>query len=136
MTFDMNTFTPKEFVNKDGIPYTTRPHYANFNNIHNASKSKVFMVLYHRRFKLGIATGLGVMELHQQSGVPYNTVNNKRKKWVEWGYLKRAIKAGKTRPFYSYSLTERGIHFVRDIIPDYWLQRYAAEIREFTSKQV
>jgi len=37
--------------------YEIKPHFATFNGTHNVSKTKVFIVLYHRKNKLQLTTG-------------------------------------------------------------------------------
>ena len=134
---DMSSFKPRTFITKAGRHVETRPHFATFNDKHNASKCKVLIVLYHRKYKLNDDTGLGVGELHRQSGVGYDYIKSRVTKWVDWQYLKRKVQErGTGRPVYVYSLDERGRHFIEDILPREWLQRYISEIQDFKNMTV
>ncbi len=133
----MSSFKPRTFVTKAGKHVETRPHFATFNEKHNASKAKVLITLYHRLLKLKLTNGLGVSELHWQSGVNYDYIKSRITKWCEWGYLKRKTQENNTgRPIYVYSLDERGRHFIEDILPREWLQRYISEIQDFKKMTV
>ncbi len=128
-------FQPIIFTTKAGRRVETRPHFASFNEIHNASKSKVLILLYHRSHKLRAATGLGVGEISKQSGVNYDYVKARVSKWVGWGYLERTISnSSPGRPIYLYRIAKRGEHFIEDILPEEWLKRYVSEIRASLGK--
>jgi len=133
----MNVFKPSTFTTKTGKHVETKPHFATFNEKHNVSKCKVLITLYHRKYKLKVNTGLGVSELHKQSGVNYDYIKSRVTKWVEWRYLERSVKDNRVgRPLYVYRLADRGRHFIEDIVPRDWLERYIAEIQEFKAKKI
>jgi len=133
----MSSFKPRTFTTRAGKHVETRPHFATFNERHNASKAKVLITLYHRLHKLRLTNGLGVAELHEQSGVGYDYIKSRVTKWCEWGYLKRSVRDNKIgRPIYVYTLDERGKHFIEDVLPREWLQHYIAEIHAFRVKRI
>lgn len=123
-------FTPRIFETKDGRFRIAKPHIAVFNEKHNASKAKVLITLYHINRNQDIK-GLRLKDIHKLSGVDYYYVKSQIGKWVKWGYLKRILSAEYEMPLYIYSIAERGIHIVQDIIPKDWLQVYINEIREY-----
>ena len=127
----MFLFESKTFKNKDGVTCVTRPHFATFNDKHNASRSKVYMVLWYRKYQSHKNTGLTVSQLHEQTGVKYDTIKTRIALWVKWEFLKRELDVSNGRPVYLYSIDNRGRHFVEDIIPKEWLKEYARQIREF-----
>ena len=132
---DMTQFKTSSFTTRTGKHIETRPHFAALDDKHNASKSKVFIVLYHRKYKAHNNTGLGVGDLHKQSGVNYDYIKSRVTKWCGWKYLDRRTRdtdAG--RPLYVYTLAERGRHFIEDILPREWLKRYISEIKTFRAK--
>jgi hypothetical protein len=123
-------FVSRQFVNKNGKPFVTRRHTATFNEIHNASRSMAYLVLYHRRYTLGKETGLGVRALSNQSGVDYDYIRAKIGKWVSWGFLLRKVAVPESgRPYYTYMMDERGKHFVEDILPREWREYYIDAIK-------
>lgn len=128
----MGEFKSSIFTTKAGKHVETKPHLAIFNDRHNGSKCRVLIVLYHRKYKLKDTTGLGVGELHRQSGVNYDYIKSRVTKWVEWKYLERKVRDNKAgRPLYVYTLAERGRHIIEDILPQDWLKRYITEIQAF-----
>lgn len=126
----MKPFNSKLFINKDGKAFTTKPHYAHFNDTFNATRVRCFMVLYDRLYYKHESEGLSTSQLHQLSGGNYDYIKRKLAKWCEWGFLKRKIALVNNRPCYKYSIAERGRHFIEDIVPPLWLHRYAAMIRK------
>lgn len=125
----MTDFAPKQFTNKDGQQFITREHYATFNDKHNASRAKVYMLLFDRLVYRGIKEGLSVGELHRATGTNYNYIKARISKWVAWGFLQRETTIVNGRPVFAYSIDERGKHFVTDIIPEEWLKEYARQLR-------
>lgn len=121
----MQDFQERTFVNKDGVLFTTRQHFVRFSEKHNSSRAKCYMVLYQSQKPLGVG------ELAALSGVDYSYIRFKVTKWLAWSFLKvTTITPAKGRPYRAYSLDDRGRTFVEQRIPETWLQRYAAEIRE------
>jgi len=114
-----------------------RKPMATFRGKHNSSKSKVIIVLYHRKYQLNESSGLSARELYLATGVNYSYLLARLSKWVEWHYLNRyATGANKGRPLWHYRVVPRGTNFLTDILyPDYFtiLQQYTQEINEFTS---
>lgn len=128
-TFDMHQFVSKRFTNKGGEDFVTRTHFATFNDKHNASRSKIYMVLWYRRYRQGKTDGLTLGQLHRESGVGYNYLKTRLARWCAWGFIERKLTTSNSKPVYVYLIAERGRHFVEDIIPEDWLQKYAALIR-------
>lgn len=126
----IGNFKSSTFTTKSGKGVETKPHFASFDDKHNASKCKVLIVLYHRKHKLQDASGIGVNELHRASGVSYDYIKARVTKWVQWGYMERSVRDVKTgRPIYVYKLAARGKHFIEDILPREWLKTYIAGIK-------
>ncbi|MFC1951815.1 hypothetical protein ACFLYI_02085 [Chloroflexota bacterium] len=127
----MNSFKSLTFTTKNGIRVQTKPHFATFNEKHNASRVKCYLVLYHHKYKLGNKEGLSLGELHRASGVSYSYIKTKIAWWCEWGFCDRKVALGNGKPVFRYSLGERGKHFLESVVPSEWLQYYIAEIRAF-----
>jgi hypothetical protein len=121
----------ERLIHKDGKLIIARPHEATFKGKHNACKSKVLIVLYHRKYRLVDNTGLSLKELADASGVKYFYLETRLSKWVEWGYVIRKIKMGGNRPVYCYLIAKRGQQFVERRIPKNRLQDYIVEIQTF-----
>ena len=69
-------------------------------------------------------TGLSLGQLVSESGVKYKYVKTRIAKMVCMGIPQRGFAVQNGRPVYSYSIGERGIHFIRDVVP----KRMAGEI--------
>lgn len=130
----MDEFTPAMFTTKTGKLVITARHYASFDNHHNASKSKVFIVLYHRKFTLRDNTGLSARQLADHTGVSYNYVRSRIIKWTAWGYVKRSTEIVDNRPLLVYTIADRGKHFIEDILPQDALDAYLLAIRQERQK--
>jgi len=128
--FDMGQFQSRHFTNKKGKPFRTKPHFAKFNTIHNATRTRVYMVLYWRRFKLKLNTGLTLGQLVDESGAKYKYVKTRIARWCAWGFLQRRFTVKNGHAVFSYSIAERGVHFIRDVVPKEWLEKYAQMIRD------
>ena len=137
----MNKKTDKDFFVpvrcKDGKTRIAHPHIATFRGKHNASKSKVLLICYHRKFMEHSTIGLGARELAETSGVNYSYLKKRLPKWVEWKYLLRKATAGpQGKPVFVYSIAVRGSHFLEDRAPREKLNQYLMEIRSAKAKSV
>jgi predicted ArsR family transcriptional regulator len=95
--------------------FTRRVHIASFNGRHNHIKAACLLVLYHRRERLGILTGLDCAELAAQAGVDANYIRSKVGKWTEWKYVNQKAGNNRTgRPTFVYSLAVRGQRFIEE----------------------
>ena len=109
-----------------------RSHFATFRGVHNASKTKVLIILYLRKYQLRLKTGLNVRELHTQSGVNYDYLRSRLGTWCEWEYVsRRAYDDGTGRPMFYYTIAPRGEHFIQHIVPKEVLNRYLNEINQY-----
>lgn len=100
------------------------------------SNNNTFGIAY-KYHKIGLNTGLNVRDIHLQSGVDYDYLRSRLRKWHEWGYLNRKpVDTGKGRPVYAYTIARRGEHFIEDIVPRDILNQYIAEIRAFKANEV
>lgn len=106
-----------------------------FKGVHNASKSKALIVLYHRKHKLGLAAGLNLQELHLQSGVNYDYLRARLTFWHRWGYVSRRPVAAKGRPVYEYTIAQKGVRFIESVIPRDKLVQFIAEIKATRSTE-
>lgn len=97
--------------------------------IHNISKTKALLVLYDRKHHKKDNSGLGVHELHLQSGVDYDYLRTKLAAWARWGYLNRRPIESKGRATWAYTIASKGDRFITEIVPREVLQRCVAEIR-------
>ena len=99
---------------RDGKVRLARRHIATFHGIHNHSKSRVVLVLCHRRFTLKTNTGLTARQLSEQSGIGHRYLKDRLHKWIEWQYLKRerAVSPTSGLPCFSYTIAACGILFV------------------------
>ena len=105
-------------------------HIATFKGRHNSVKSKVLIVLYHRRFKLGNRTGVGVAELAGLTGCNYNYLKSRLGKWAGWRYINRSLSIGERgHPAFLYSIDDRGKRFVEERLPRVRLEQYVSEIK-------
>ncbi len=120
-----------------GRTFFYRKPIATFNGRHNKSKSKVMIVLNHRKHQLHNNTGLSARQLYLATGVSHKYLLARLNKWVEWRYLNRyATGATKGRPLWHYRICMRGTRFMNDILYHNYpgiLQQYVREINEFTS---
>ena len=128
-------FVPMIFANSQGELYSTRFHDANFGEKHNASKAKCLLILYHHKHKLGHKYGLSVAELSQASGVSYSYVKARVRFWLQWGYIHRKVKLSGVRPTFTYTIAKRGTHLLEDILPEFWLQYYVAQIKAYRARR-
>lgn len=118
------------FTSKEGKLIVSRPHKATFHGIHNATKSKVLIVLYWLKNTVGDNTGMSAIELSEKAGVNYNYLKTRIGKWHDWKYVsRRAVGQSKGRPIYRYTIAQRGEHFIEDIVPRDILARYIDEIK-------
>lgn len=126
----MGQFKARIIRNKSGELIQARPHFATFNEKHNACRSKVYIILYHRKFRQFIDTGLTLKEIALLSTVDYFYIKAKIGKWVSWGFVDRkGIRLSNGKPAFCYTIGTRGRHFVEDIIPADWLKTYVDEIK-------
>lgn len=134
--FDMADFKVRTFTNRNGNEFTTEPHYAHFNDKFNASRTMVYMVLYHHKHRLGKSTGLTLSEIVSQAGncLSYAYIKTRLAKWVSWKFIERKLSERAGRACYEYRIAERGETFIRERVPQEWLQRYASRIREAKSR--
>lgn len=104
---------------------------ATFRGVHNASKSKIFIVLYHRLLIQGLSDGLGVKSLSLLSGVGYVYISSRVARWAKHGYISRRIGLDESsgRPVFVYVLLKKGIRYVEEIIPRDRLSEYISEIK-------
>ena len=110
-------------------------HLATFRGRHNRTKSKTLITLYHRRYKLGNRTGLGLSELAQLSGCGYNSLRAKLGRWTAWGYIERNYSTGyQGRPIFVYKLADRGKRFIEERLPPEKLAEYVIEIKQSRAK--
>ena len=101
-----------------------------FRGIHNFSKTKAFLVLYDRKVHRGIDTGLGVRDLHLESGVSYDYLRTKLVKWAKWGYLNRRPVEGKNgRVTWAYTIGAKGERFIKDIVPPEVLRQCVEQVK-------
>lgn len=111
-------------------PVRTRPHYATFNEKHNASRVKVYLTLYQLSL-MDIKRGLTTGEISGLSGVDSAYINNKMAKWVKWGFCEKSTPVSiHGRISNTYVLADRGLWFITEIVPHEWLEYYAAEIKQ------
>jgi len=125
-----NSWMPRPVTTRTGKTVLAHVHKASFKGVHNATKSKVFIVLYHRRFKLGEHTGLSLHEIVDNTGANYHYLTGRLLKWIQWGYVKRKPGQAEGRPVFLYTIAKRGKHFIEHRLPKDKLQQYTAEIRE------
>lgn len=102
-------------------------HVATFRGKHNKLKGKILIYLLHC-FKNDLGSKSAV-ELADATGVSLTSLQARLPLWTRWHYVNRRAVAG-SRPHYAYSITDRGIHFVRDRIPDVYYGEYVQEINE------
>lgn len=132
--FDMRDFQSEVFVNKEGIAFTTKPHWAKFDEKHNASRSKAFMALYYWKYQKQKSEGLTVGQLYSETGVSYAYLKSRLIKWYAWKFIKREVVLLHGKPTFSYSLDVRGRNFVEKIIPKEWRDRYWNEMLRFKAQ--
>jgi hypothetical protein len=136
--FKVNDIWSPRFIDtKDGRKILARPHVATFRGKHNASKSKVFIVLYSRQYQQPHSPGLTLPELATYSGVSYSYIKTRLAKWCLWGYLKRekCVSSTRKQTVYTYVIADRGRHFVLDRIPKAIGARFVTEIQEHQNKK-
>lgn len=103
---------------------------ATFEGTHNITKAKVFLFLYHRRYKLHLNTGLDIRRIAEETGTNYDYLRAKAGKWCRWKYLSRQVGLSPDRrPVYLYYLGKRGETFLRERVPKDVLQRCIRELQ-------
>ena len=102
-----------------------RIHMATFRGRHNATKSKVLIVLYHFNEK-GYFKGFDVNDLAERTMCPLSSIKSGVCRWTKWRYLTRIDSTP-----YRYKIAHRGIHFVDNIIPDARLADYILEMGRY-----
>ena len=119
------------FISK-GRLIIPRFHRASFNGKHDRVKAKVYLYLWVHKYQFHQEGGLTLSEIHWETGVNYNYLRSKAGKWEEWGFVtRRAIIRTRQRPVYSYQIGERGVHFLRDIMPPDVRRQLTDEINEW-----
>jgi len=115
---------------KDGETRLATIHKANFKGKHNASKCKILIVLYSRRFNHHDKTGLTLEQLHVVSGVSLEYLRSRITKWFSWKYIARepVVSPLTGRMCFSYTIAERGIHMLEDRAPRNKLEEWETEI--------
>ncbi len=107
-----------------------------FKGKHNATRSKVLIVLFDRKVQKHDNSGFSARDLYVNTGCNYGYLQQKLSKWVKWGYLSKY--AGPNfdgRPTWYYRLAPRGRRFLEDrlnVLNPEALQRYVAELNAFT----
>jgi len=118
------------FYASDGRLITPKRHIATFRGKHNVNKSKVLIYLFSRLYQ-GFNDALSAQELIRFTGCPHKSVLNKLTFWYNIRYLnRRAVGVDGGRPHYTYTLAERGIHFVRNRIPPDKFNQYVKELND------
>jgi hypothetical protein len=108
-----------------------KEHRATFNGCHNAVKTKVLIVLFHRQYTEELGSGLTAKQISIIAGVNYDTLLSRLGKWHSWGYIRRVGKVdGNGRLVFHYSIASRGRNFIEARVPGDVLSRYIREIRE------
>jgi hypothetical protein len=103
--------------------------------IHNISKTRAFLVLYDRKYHKKDTTGLGVHELHLQSGVDYDYLRTKLVKWAQWGYLNRRPVEVRGRATWAYTIAAKGERFIKDIVPPEVLRQCVEAVKEHRAQR-
>jgi hypothetical protein len=100
-----------------------------FRGLHNATRCKVWLVLYNRY--LDGKRGLTLRELSEKSGVGYKCLSVCLVKWVRWHYVGYQSRPGGRR----YCILKRGREWIerwKDIMP---LERYLEELHGLKRKK-
>lgn len=108
----------------------------------NRLKCKALLLLYLRAERLGNnkEAAIGLSEIHQLSGVNYNSLKASIGKWHRWGYLRRYRIKKRFYGYvigevYGYSITTKGVAWVewaRFYLP---VSEYLAEIQRWQAER-
>ncbi len=116
---------------------TRKSHHATFNATHNASKSKVLIMLHYFKNTLHDNSGLDARELYLHTGVGYNYLLARLPKWAEWKYVLRHSSIGTNgKPVWHYKIAARGERFISErlyLFNRTMYQQYVSEIKDFNS---
>ncbi len=103
------------------------PKPAKFTDSQNASKSKALLLLWHRKYQLGISNGLTLREVFLGTGAHHSYLKSRSHLWVRWGYIKKDNED-------RFSIDRKGKKFVEDVLNFYnpeMLQRYVLQMKSF-----
>jgi len=107
----------RPFNSRDGRHIEPREHIVDFTGKNNSSKSTIFIYLQYLK-----GNYRSVRQLHDETGVSYDYLRSKISSWWRWRFLnRRANLPAKGKPYWSYSLAERGDDFIKYRVP---LEKY------------
>lgn len=118
----------KSFYTKDGRYIEPKPHIARFNGKANYAKSKTLLILNHFSNEY-----LTARQIHAYTGVNLHYIEQRLTFWYNIRYVNRKPSSN-IRPCWAYQITDRGRHFVRDIMPPDIKEKYVNEINEWYGK--
>jgi predicted transcriptional regulator len=103
---------------------------ARFSGAYNRTKSKAFIVLYLHKIK-GIKQGLDCLTISKLAGVSRIVVTKAIRKWTKWQYVNRKLGLqAKGRPAFTYTISQKGIRYVTEVMPPEIYDKYLKEIQE------
>lgn len=112
------------FQDRAGKTHTTKRHIMTFKGKHNSAVVKLLLVLNEHQ-----GTPLSLKQLHQKSGIPYNTLKTRLGFWASIRYVECSRvdpPAGKS--YYVYQIGDRGNHVLNNRIPAAVKIKYGQEI--------
>lgn len=105
---------------------------ATFNGVHNASKSKILLVLAGA--KANGERGLTLRKLAARTDVPYSSINSSVGKWIRWKYITRVPSMEGSRPVFLYKIAARGERFIIERIPPDIRAVYEKELAQVANR--
>ena len=102
------------FISKDGRTIIPVDHTADFTGKNNSVKGKVLIWLLYKRGSYFTAR-----QLSEETGVDFNYLKCQLSFWYLIRYVDRkVVEPSRGRPWWTYKIAERGVHFVNDRIPE------------------
>lgn len=108
--------------------------FARFNGLFNSTKGKAFIVLYLHKIK-GCKQGLEPPHIANTAGISLSAVRSLVRNWAKWQYVNRKLGiSAKGQPTFVYTITEKGIRYVTEVMPPEIYDKYLKEIQEHQKK--
>ncbi len=104
------------------------PKPAKFTNSQNSSKSKMLLLLWRRKYQLGISEGLTLRQIFLGSGVSHSYLKSRSYLWLRWRYIRKG-------PDGRFSIDRKGRRFIEDVLHVYnseMFQHYRQQMNSFT----
>ena len=119
------------FISKDGRTIVPVDHTADFTGKNNSAKGKVLIWLLYKH-----GSYFTSRQLAEETGVDFNYLKCRLSFWYLIRYIDRkVVEPSRGRPWWTYCIDDRGIHFVNDCMPPEKRNELTEEINTWRSNQ-